>query len=288
MSITIGSGSQKILIKGSEGLLKKISASGFGAGYIPNFSLINEQANPELSLSLSPGPYDLKNDYPEFYFSFPENEVSAEDIFTIIDYCLEYDRQLHGVYTVHGSACAKNDKGVLIFGPVSGLGKTSLMLELCKNHGFVPLGDEKILVNDNPEIVGGVTRLSLNKPQISRIMGAAMESYDMAQGDLLPAYKKSVKLSAVVIPFISPGSHFDSEKLTSAEANWHLYEEVSRKIRGTSRRVSDFSHPVVSLDTQPLSARRSEAVKKISSDIDFFRIRGDLASVAKEIDRLVS
>lgn len=288
MSMVIKSGNQRILIKGSEGLLKKISASGFGAGYIPNYSLIKKAADTELFLSLSSGPYDFKVDYPEFYFSFPESEVSAEDIFTVIDHCLEYDRQLHGIYTVHGSACAKNDKGILIFGPVSGLGKTSLMLELCRKYGFFPAGDEKILIDDKPRIVGGVIRLSINKPQISRIIGSSGKSYDMTRGDLLPAYQPEAKLSLGVIPLVSPGSRLIVEKLSPAEADWHLYEEVSRKIRGTSRRISDFSYPIDSLDTQSLSSKRVKAVKTISSKTDFFRIRGGLAATAKEISRLVS
>ena len=286
--IVIGSGGSRILVKGEDKTLQKIAGSDFAAKYIPSYSVSNNRAGISLRLTLKKGTLLFSAAYPDFSLVFPEGSLSSQDFITMIDYCLEYDRQAKGSFTIHGSACAKADKGVLIFGPVSGLGKTSLMLELCKNHKFFPLADEKVVISAQRKIVGGVSALSLDKAAISKILGSRRDSYDLRSGRLIPAAKDKADLSLVVLPIIAEGSRLVIEKLSAAEADWHFYEEASRKIRGTSRRIADFGYAPESLDTQETSLNRINAIRDISTQVEFIRIRGSLPEAAEEVNRILA
>ena len=149
MTIIVKSDKYQVAVNGNEAVLRQILESDFGPKYIPSFSAaVTDDASSLLVLEVAQGDkLAFTFSYPSaLLVSSPEHQVSVRDLISVIDYCLDYERQKNGLYIVHGSACAKDGKGVLFFGPVNGLGKTSLVLSLSTKKGFEFIGDEKISV----------------------------------------------------------------------------------------------------------------------------------------------
>ncbi len=212
------------------------------------------------------------------------SNITVRDIISVIDYCLDYVRQKSGIYNVHGSAVATKEKGVLIIGSVSGLGKTTLALRLCSDRGFSLIGDEKILIDSQGVIQGGVKTVEFNKPELNSSVSPVFnnkgpnELKSMINLQYLP-----VNIDLVVQPMIIPGASLYVEEWPAEKGEWHLYEELGRKIRGISRRLNNQSYPLESIDTTEISILRSETAKKLSRQVLFVCLKGDVEKVMDKV-----
>lgn len=214
--------------------------------------------------------------------------VNLRDIVSVIDYCLDYVRQGAGVYNIHGSSVTKDDKGIIIIGSISGLGKTSLALNLCTQHGFKFVGDEKMLISSDGNIIGGAKMIEFNKPGLFKSVNPDLNNKKIEDlSKLISIEDASCRLSLVIQPLIVTGAKLDVEEWPEIKTEWHLYEEMSRKIRGISRRISNFSYPLDSIDTFEIAQKRINTAKHISKQAKGYCIRGDLKSVMSEIINLL-
>ena len=290
---TIYSGESHIEIHSEMGLGNKIKALPFLYQYVPAVRIELRQAGKRnnvdeyrLFIARSNTFYFRLKDRQAFLGGHFDTKSQLQDLVTIIDYFLERVRQAREIYCVHGSAVSRRGKGLLIIGGASGLGKTSLAINLASNYGYKFIGDEKILLGSDLSIVGAVRKISLNKQQMLNYLdkNSAREGLKT-----LPLLKRnSVPLALVIQPLIAPGARLEIEKWSSQKADFHFYEELSRKIRGVSRRVVNFSIPIDSIDAEPIARKRSEFSKKTAKNIKFYWLKGDMPLVSKQADRLLT
>ncbi len=210
-----------------------------------------------------------------------KSDYSLEDLITIIDYYLEYRRQLENIYSVSGSAVSKDNKGVLILGSTSGLGKTTLALNMCYSQKFKFIGDEKILLKSD-SIIGGIKSIQFNKTWLN---DSVPKDFD----NKLIMESENVKINLIIQPSISKvGSGLEIEKWDSLKTNFHLYEELTRKIRGISRRISNYTYPLPSIDNEAIAMARSEFSRLISESVEAYSIKGNIEEVMQKINSLIS
>ena len=72
------------------------------------------------------------------------------------------------------------------------------------------------------------------------------------------------------------------------KANFHVYEELSRKIRGTSRRVINFTYPLPSIDTDDIAQKRSDFSRNLATRYRFVNIKGNLDFLKTTLVELLS
>ena len=214
-------------------------------------------------------------------------DCSIKDVVTLLEYGLEYCRQSKGVYCLHGSAVTKNQRAIVFVGQVSGIGKTSISLELALKHGYLFLGDEKILLRyiNNQPFIKSTNRLKFNKPYLG-------DYFRINEADFINRFcnvtKNWIPLTLLVQPQICPKGALLYEKFNHTKTEFHLYEEITRKIRGCSRRVKNFTEPLLSIDDYALSQKRSSFCKELSLVVDSYHVVGDKSLVASFLDDLLN
>ncbi|SRR5258708_6336871 len=293
--IKITSGPNSILVNSEIKIFDDLSGFDFLYKYIPLVEISKDSIANKETFVLS-----IKdNKKLDFEFFAKENNavlectfnknITLRDIVSVIDYCLDYIRQKEGIYNLHGSAVAKNEKGILIIGGVSGLGKTTLALNLCTKRRFNFIGDEKILIDKNGFILGGVNTIEFNKPDLNS--SSAPELNNKGPNELskfIDIQKRPVPIKLVIQPMIIPGANLYVEDWPTIKAEWHLYEEMGRKIRGVSRRLNNHSFPLQSIDTFEVSLLRSNTAKKLSRKIKFVGLKGDVNNIMDKIESLLT
>ena len=235
---------------------------------------------------------------PDFTFSDSEasftgkliDSVSLEDIVTVIDYCLEYYRQKESIYCLHGSSVSQNNQGIIFFGSISGLGKTTLALNLCSHHHFDLVGDEKVLINKDFQIIGGCQRLRYNKQSLYDSTNPKLDNLPPSKlNEEISLNHSHVPIKLLILPILLPNSSLlETDSWDEAKTNFHLYEELTRKIRGVSRRIQDFSLPLPSLDTPKISRRRSEYCHILSQRLQVQLIKGGTDPLIRHIISLLA
>lgn len=271
-----------LLLEGDANLLDSIVKNSFLQDYIPNMSLIEKNHNNDVAKVII-------EESDKFSFSTEENKqfkikgklgkhFSIVDIITMIDYCLETVRQENGIYCIHGSASCARNKAVLLIGGASGIGKSKVNYFLVKNNGFQFIADEKILINKRFEIVGGIKKFIVNK--------------DLFLNNIDKNYVpniciKKTEISFIIQPITTKNGEFFVDYWDKKKINFHMYEELSRKIRGISRRINNFSIPLQSLDIYKYSLERSKISQSISKKIKGATIYGDPEYVANFISKRI-
>ena len=283
MSLLIKSVNTKLIVDCNDVIGSDISNSGFIKKYIPDISIQKIDSTDtnfkflvtddgKLSFTYDSNQALLKGQY--------KSDYSLNDLVTVIDYCLEYSRQLENIYTVSGSAISKNGEGILILGSTSGLGKTTLALNMCYSQGFKLIGDEKILLMD-ASIIGGIKSVQFNKEWLN-------ESVPKDVNQKLLMENEIAKISLIVQPSISKNSTgLEIEKWDQIKTDFHMYEELTRKIRGISRRISNYTYPLASIDNETIALSRSKFAEKISKSVDTYSIKGNLEEVVQRVNSLV-
>lgn len=290
--MVIRSGKSKISLVANSNILDKIQKLDFIYNYIPEVSIDDTNNQTEYKLIILDNEKDVKLEINNYSFSFSYNaghNITGEDLVTVIDYCFDYIRQEMGVYCVHGSAAEKNGKGVLFFGPISGIGKTTVTLNLCLKKNFSFIGDDKILINSYGEIEGGAKLLRYNKSALNQ---SVSENLDKLSPEEIKAKvkisKSNSKITLIVLPILShKTAGLEIEKWDSIKSNFHIYEELTRKIRGTSRRVGNYNYPLESLDSRKLAQKRSIFSSILSERVPFYMLKGNPDEVLDKVTELI-
>lgn len=259
--------------------IKKLKNSKFLKRYVPCYEISKESKDAGCVLT-------LKSGYPRFYLEFPRATYSnlkydEKDIVSLIEFLLECLRQKSGYYCMHSSSVAIGDRGVIFWGWASGLGKTRVVLSLVKNFGAKFFSDEKTLIDlKNVRMLGGVASVYLSKNYFKKYH-RNKKFYDFA----LPC--THTKIAFLVYPQVSESKKLFIEKWSSEKLDWHLYEELSRKIRATSRRLFQNTLPVPPLDTPTLSKKRSLEIKKFIKKVPCYYMRGTEKQISEKILKML-
>lgn len=292
MTLFFRSAGAVLRINLAEDLGKVLADFKFAFDYIPNLTITLEESDYD-------GQIDIVESSP-FYFGFDgsrgqirgvlDKDLGMKDMVTLLEYCLEYLRQRKGVYCLHGSAVSMGGKGVWLLGPVSGLGKTTLALSLCLEGKSKFVGDEKILLNDEMHLIGGIKNVNYNKEALMRSLPVNLDKKSGEQiAEILEIETESVPLELVVLPILFEGSgQPEIDKWDTNKASFHLYEEMSRKIRGVSRRVNNSTLPVMSMDTMEIGLKRSNLANAMAKKVPAFLIKGNKKDVMAKIEEVLT
>ncbi len=253
--------------------IKRLKSSSFLKRYIPSYSLDNSDKKSDCVLYLKKGSSKIKINYPTAYYY--NNKYDEKDIVSLAEYLLERARQERGLYCLHGSACALGARTVIFWGGASGMGKTSLCHKLENNFGANFIADEKIIMNlKKLTMVGGVNVAYKKNNQFINL-------------NIKPI--QSITVHFFVYPFLSPENENKLEFIpwNNKKFEWHLYEELNRKIRGTSRTFFNGTEPVLSLDTINLAKKRIKAINWFVSRIKNYQIRGSSDKICNKVVKLI-
>jgi len=260
-------------------LIEALKYSEFLRRYVPGYRIVNDSALRTVSITLKTGK-------PCFLLKYPKAEytnVSYEDkdVVSLIELLLERARQETGTYCLHSSSVIVKGRGVIFWGGASGMGKTRLALTMSENFNARIYSDEKTLLSLRKDlIVGGIASVYLLKPYLQdKFNGTGFHDF--------PQLKQSFPVGFFVYPNIDEHSRsayverWDAEKF-----NWHLYEELSRKIRGTSRRIFHNTLPVLSIDSLPVAKQRSMEVEVYTKRTPCYYMKGSEKMICKSIIKL--
>ncbi|NLB72385.1 MAG: hypothetical protein GX797_10355 [Chloroflexi bacterium] len=281
-SIQLSSAGIILRLKSSPKVLEEILSSSFLREYIPNLSF-PQMGKPSFEIEVKNG------DTLRFHTnkcSFAEitgllgRDFSVEDLITVIEYCFELIRQNAGIYCMHASASCSNGKVVVLMGGASGIGKTKVNYLLVRNHGFKFVSDEKTLINKNLNVIGGISKIVVNKEIL--LKNTDIQEYGVRQSETI------TPIGYIFQPITVEGGKLFLDKWDANKANFHIYEELSRKIRGISRRINNFMFPLHAIDTKDNSYNRSELARAISNKILCSTIYGSPEEVAEFISNKVA
>lgn len=210
-------------------------------------------------------------------------EMSEKDIISLIELVFERVRQEKGVYCIHSAAVIYNQRTIIFWGGASGMGKTRLAKFLSEQGGEF-YSDEKTLIDLNTlEVVGGIPYQYLDKDYWKKqLNNTNSDSY----------YKSGVNLTVrlpmalFVYGFALDGAEFSNELWPAEKFEWHLYEELGRKIRAISRRVKNGGISVPSLDSQENADKRIANIQKLTKTIPCYSIQGTAENIIKFIKEL--
>jgi energy-coupling factor transporter ATP-binding protein EcfA2 len=192
--------------------------------------------------------------------TYMNTTISAIDIVTLADYILERERQKQNLFSLHGDAIKIKNKALVFFGGASGIGKTTVARSLAS---MIPesslLGNERIVIDGNGYIVA-----------------AAKGKLEEAKCHTIKKLDAPIKIGAFIQPILVPCKEGKIYKWNPNKLDWHLYEEMTRRIRGTARRIFNLSFPLPSLDTPMLAQKRIKIAAKISHMIPGAFICGDI------------
>lgn len=260
--------------------IEKVAQSEFLRRYIPQFEIVDSKQSVNCNLKIRTSAkkkFSLR--YPTAEYFVPSYD--EKDIVSFAEFLLERARQERGIYCIHSSSAVVKGSGVIFWGGASGMGKTRLTLKLSETKDCSFFSDEKTLIDLRKNIMcGGVSTAYLSKPHFKN-----------THGDM-PFLERSHALSNIPIRFfVYPSVEEESKNLiveqwSPEKFDWHLYEELSRKIRGTSRRIFSNTVPLPSLDTQELSEERSRAIKKYIKKVPCYFLKGSESAIIKAILRL--
>lgn len=275
------SGNCIIKLNLEKNLYKKIMDNSFLKSYIPSVKILtNYKSIYDAMITFRSDKLNSYCiDYPKAYYNYETENI--KDIISFIEYIFERCRQEKGVICIHGAGAIINNKAIVSFGTTTGMGKTTLALELSKNNYFY--SDEKILIDLN------------SKKAIGRIASQYIsnEYWRKCCGDkeYLTLKNLANDIPYSIIMFIQPllcdQQEYTYDEWDEKKFLWHLYEESSRKIRGTSRIFFDNTVPAISLDTIELSKKRLELLKVFTKEIKSVYYKGNVDNIITKITNYI-
>ena len=262
----------------------------FWEAYIPDFKYISEVKKPGnkfFSIIIRKGetPVIKKIGLKKFIFNYTA-DTSTRDIISTIEYVFEYIRNLVSIYCLHSSSTIIGKKLFVFWGSATGVGKTRTAKILSEKFTGKFISDEKSLFSfKTNKYIGGIPKMYTHR-----------SVYDESS---LINKKEFVDLNIINLGYTDEiffiyihnlGTKSNEKnifKFSKEEFEWQLYEDLTRKIRGTSRRINNFSFPLPSLDNEKLSIIRSNDVKKFCEKFNCYYVRADENNIISFIKTLL-
>ncbi len=281
--VQVSSGGRRVILETIDfDVAEMVRKSEFLTRYVPNAEVNGSESHagdcPRLSVER--GDRVFKMSYPTCVYH--NDTIDEKDVVSVLEMLLERDRQEQGVYCLHSSAAEVDGKGIIFWGGTSGMGKTTLALSFDGIEGSSVYSDEKTLINAKTlEMMGGVNTAYITKGEISEKHGLGYLNLDRPDDSRIP-------LRFLIQPQVIPGADLLVEEMSAEKTEWHMYEELTRKIRGTSRRLFGNTWPVQSIDTDGVAKKRSSDSARISRSVRSYFMRGDADAIRDEILKMLS
>lgn len=278
---------RKIYFKSSSSIIKLIIneedynliiSDEFLYSYIPSLDIVDSNTF-DASIKVEKGNTNNINfNYPEVIYQY--EKFNPKDVISLIEYVFERARQEKGIICIHGAGAIYKNKLIVSWGGTTGMGKTTLALEISKKGTFY--SDEKVLIDlNNLKGVGRISRQYISNDYWRKKYNTN-DKYLVLNGN-----KKNYDIGLFIQPIICDIFDYTLDVWDKDKFFWHLYEESSRKIRGTSRMFFDRTYPAVSLDTFSLAKSRLELIKKFTSNIKGVYYKGCIDNIINKLDKLM-
>lgn len=255
-NIFIKSATATVKIVAEANDIKEIINSDFLYSYIPSveiFKCSNYKNEDAIVFAKRATKNAINISYPKAYYTF--NVLNIYDIISFIEYILERARQEKNIVCIHGAGSVVNNKLIICWGTATGIGKTTLALELSKN-GNSFYSDEKILIDlKNNKAVGRIKNQYISNNYWKSKYG------DLKYYENENLFKKETcDISLFIQPVICNQKETIWDEWNDEKFLWHFYEESCRKIRGTSRTFFERTYSAMSLDTFELAQKRLKLI----------------------------
>lgn len=279
----IESASAIVKLKVDEKAFFEIIKDEFFVAYIPSVKVLDKKSKKvDATIEIKQGKKNkIKIKYPYVIYEYVEKNI--KDIISLIEFILERSRQEKGIICIHGAGAILNNKLVVFWGTTTGMGKTSMAIILANNDNLF-YSDEKILINlKTKKAVGRIkTQYLSNKYWKNKHFG---KDYHIP---LNLSKDKDYDIGLFIQPILCKQEGYIFDEWDEKKFLWHLYEESSRKIRGTSRVFFNGKYPAPSLDTKNLATRRLKLIKKFTNEIKAIYFKGDFDSAFNLIKQYIN
>ncbi|MEO6508547.1 MAG: hypothetical protein ABIO02_01210 [Patescibacteria group bacterium] len=224
---------------------------------------------------------------------------------------MEEQRQRDSQFTMHSSAVARNDRGLIMIGD-EGAGKTSLMMKLAYDHGFsVASNDLTVLGYDassqQAHIMDGTTKIRLRLASVQRNFPQLTNCFNPGSSESVWDQKVVVKPEDIglrrlhtAVPLATafsiyldsdPSRNLNIERADDIHIRYKLYEDMSRIIRGSA--ISLFTNHsrilgyLPSLDNEEIHNSRINFIEGLINNVGIWKISGgNIDELAQEINRI--
>jgi len=256
-------------------IINRIINSKFLKCYIPGVEICLQEEKSDCELIIKKNKPKIELKYPKAVYN--NNVFDEKDIISLIEYLLERSRQESGLYCIHGSACLIKGKAVIFWGGASGMGKTTLCEKLQEEYGANWFADEKIVINfSTGKVISWVDRayLKTDKGNFKKLDSKIIEP---------------IPIAFFVYPILSHQScnKMIFDKWPKSKFRWHLFEELNRKIRATSRLFFSNNEPIMPLDTMDLARKRLSDLKKAINSFKCYFLSGNYKDICKKICSII-
>ncbi len=265
-------------------LCDSVKNSEFWKIYTPDLYMVSEIERRDFLLSI--GSSFLEVSFANNALEIPSKNISPEDVITIVDYIYEAQRNANGIYTLNSSVCTyQGSKGVILFGGSTAMGKTTLVRHMSGQDNFSMYSDDKVLLDLNGlKIINGSKYIHLNKTSLITEFSEARDYVELNDVE----NTGDVKISLFVYGYLT--QDFSEHEIWSKEKfAWHMYEAVTKRIRGVTRRIANGLLALPSIDTQELSKKRINDVYKLCDNVQCLFIKDSPENVTNIIkDKLLN
>ncbi|NCS98885.1 hypothetical protein GW764_01725 [Candidatus Parcubacteria bacterium] len=263
----------------------EVKESEFWKVYCPDISISDSDSKLESDIQVLVG-----DKFSEMFFDIrskieiPIIELSVEDLITVIDYIYEPQRNINGVYTINSSSVVnKDNQGVIFFGGATGMGKTSLARYFDSKKYFNIFSDDKTLLNLRKlKILNGSSYLYVNKSNLKKEFKSNINSHKKFNNNT----EIQADLALFVYGYLQK-SFKEKEVWPDDKFCWHLYESLTKRIRGVSRRIIGGKIPLPSIDSKYLSEQRIKDINYLCSNTKCLFIKSSYRYAYKNINKII-
>lgn len=248
----------------------------------------------------------VSSDRMEIEVRYPNSQLrSGEVLFTVAYPLIETQLQEQGYLTCHAACVEVEGNGVLLLGP-NGSGKTSAVLELCKNYDSKLVGNNSCIIglDNSVRTVEGTKPLTLRYSSIIQDHPELSSKFPLDAGD--PWTKKiSVSPEEIGIETRNTPINIDSayllhvdntlttlyrQRANSLDDRLYLYDNFSRIIRATGMTpllgdsFDNFSY-FPSLDKKEYFQKRASLIGYVQNNLFMERLTGPLKMITDYISQ---
>jgi len=287
----VKSGEAVLELKSPQQIYDELKDSDFAASRIPELEF-TEGAEASAKINLVTGKNKEATFEPEIDRYTVKGDLEDLEI-TQLTYLIfsaaEREREKQGKYTFHGSGVS-SDKGVLFLGhPNSGKTASSLTMALDFDYDFV--GDDRVMVNDKQEIIGGNKLVPLNHYNFESL---GLEKYGFTKppkGEEKCVERSrfgnpsQTEIDLIAFPEILQKDELEVREMSDKEATFRLFQDVSPTARTSGYVLLDWDQPYPSFDSEDIAQLRYDNMKTLANDTDVVELYGTLEDITSWVDQ---
>ncbi len=268
-------------IKSDKCVAQKILDDRFTFHYLPDFEILDKTlTNIHFEVSSKEMNCKARIDYP---YAWLNPLVEHRSYIVTAEYLAERAREEElGIFAFNSASSESNGRGVIFYGHASNLGKSTFANALSETDDFRLFSDEKTLVDlEKRLMVSGSRSIPLRKNIWKKRFPTEQEYKEI---DVQDGSKPAIEL--MILPHYDHGlSEPIITRLDELDFFWNLTGAISRRIRGATRFIDNFSYQLPSLDTEELAEKRIILTKEFCKDVKGYYFQGNSEQLVEFVKR---